>query len=69
MKKILLIVIIFSILGCETETSTSPSSKLNSNSVVIVENCEYFKVNAYGSYTYVHKGNCNNPIHCYNNVE
>lgn len=48
--------------------SFSPSSGLNLNHVIVVDGCEYFVVNAYTSYTYVHKGNCINPIHYQQNV-
>lgn len=45
------------------------SIQLDPNHVIEVEGCEYFVVDSYGALTYVHKGNCKNPIHCYNHVE
>jgi hypothetical protein len=36
---------------------------LNPNCTVVVEGCEYFMIYVSGSRTYVHKGNCKNPIH------
>jgi len=43
------------------------SVDLNPKCIVEVEGCEYFKVFADGGCsTYVHKGNCKNPIHMYN---
>lgn len=43
-----------------------PSMKLNPNCTTVIEECEYFVVDAYGTCTYVHKGNCKNPIHIHN---
>lgn len=44
----------------------SPTGRLNSYCTVEVEGCEYFVIAAHGSFTYVHKGNCKNPIHIHN---
>jgi len=43
-----------------------PSMHLNPKCVSFVEGCEYFIVYADASRTYVHKGNCKNPIHIHN---
>ena len=40
-----------------------PGYTLNPKVITTVEGCEYFIVDAHRSYTYVHKGNCSNPIH------
>ena len=60
----------FLFMGCTPSvppvTEQSPSNYLNPQCVVAVEGGEYFKVSAYGSYNYVHKGNCKNPIHSEN---
>ena len=48
----------------ENDVQCTPTGNdLNPQCVVVVEGCEYFRINAYTSYTYVHKGNCTNPIH------
>ena len=46
--------------------ASNPTSRISVNSVIEVEGCEYFVINAHSSYTYLHKGNCKNPIHPYN---
>lgn len=82
MKKILFILLLISgilNIGCNRNVTyvdkhgniivTSkiyPSNTLNSYCTIEIEKCEYFIVNAYGSFTYMHKGNCKNPIHIYN---
>lgn len=67
----LAIVLSLGMIGCKTtfpdeERGTiklSPNMYLNPHNVIVVEGCEYFVVDAYGGFTYVHKGNCKNPIH------
>lgn len=77
MKKIIAILLVsglcLSMFSCspgysfsDTERGTislKPRSEPDPENVVVVEGCEYFVVNAYTSFTYVHKGNCKNPIH------
>ena len=36
---------------------------LDPKNVIIVDGCEYYVVNAAVGFTYLHKGNCKNPIH------
>lgn len=72
MKKLYYIVfILFFIVGCRSnDPSGYPiTSNLNSTNIIVVEGCEYFVVNAYASYTYVHKGNCKNKIHYENRLD
>lgn len=64
----------FGIASCADGVNTKgqefeASTQLDTNHVIVVEGCEYFMVSSYAAYTYVHKGNCKNPIHCYNHVE
>lgn len=66
MKKLLLlfIFIVTIFVGCLKDPSGNPLTiRLKSSNVIVVEGCEYFVVDAHSSYTYVHKGNCKNPIH------
>jgi len=49
------------------EEYIQPRNRLNPKCVSIIEGCEYFMVfTTYGTYIYVHKGNCKNPIHIHN---
>ncbi|MFC0185945.1 hypothetical protein SAMN04515674_113105 [Pseudarcicella hirudinis] len=37
--------------------------------IVQIEGCEYFRIeNTHGYANLTHKGNCKNPIHCYNDT-
>jgi hypothetical protein len=71
MKKLLLILTIsvFLFSSCSSELvnkngeDMNLSCEINSKNVIVVEGCEYFVIAAYGSNTYLHKGNCSNPIH------
>lgn len=66
MKK-LSILFLVTFLSCQQTNENGASyiyaTDLNPQRIVIVEGCEYFKINEYTSYTYVHKGNCSNPVH------
>lgn len=72
--KILFILLIGFLTSCnysepnKNGESFNPDMDLNQNSVIVVEGCEYYVVRAYASYTYVHKGNCSNPIHRQQNI-
>lgn len=71
MKKLLLILImsVFLFSSCKQSMENKNGEdmkircKIDSENVIVVEGCEYFVIAAYGSYTYLHKGNCSNPIH------
>ena len=66
MMKLILVCSLF-IFGCshpdQIYKDVDPSRELNPRCVVMVEGCEYFKIYADYSNTYVHKGNCKNSIH------
>ena len=54
------------VVGCIDESSYAtpqPVGFSECSGIVVVDGCEYFKVKAYFSNTYTHKGNCKNPIH------
>jgi short subunit fatty acids transporter len=36
------------------------------HNIIIIEGCEYIQFSSFGGWSYIHKGNCNNPIHIYN---
>lgn len=62
MKNILLISLLF--IGCEGSVANSDYAQeiLNKAPVVIRNGCEYYAI--YGRYTtYLHVGNCKNPVH------
>lgn len=71
MKKLFMLSLLVLVSGCGFEVSDDkgynriiePTAYLDSNNITVVEGCEYFVVDAYASKTYVHKGNCKNPIH------
>lgn len=69
MKKLSLLLIVCFLCGCGNNPTQQPIINSNENSIVgiiVIEGCQYLKVNAYMSYSFTHKGNCNNPIHIYN---
>lgn len=75
MKKInenawLIVFILFAIFGCLFggcgEEYVSNNYHNSIETIVEIEGCEYFVLDAYGSYTICHKGNCKNPIHIEN---
>lgn len=61
--KFLSFLVLFTFAACSSGSDQRPTNELNPNYVVIVGGCEYYKIAAWYSYTYVHKGNCSNPIH------
>ena len=68
MKKLMMLFIMGLVFtSCNMRNSNgnefSPDSQLDVSHVIVVDGCEYFVVDAYAALTYVHKGNCNNPIH------
>ena len=72
MKKLLLILTmsVFLLSSCGKRGMVNKNGedmnircKIDTNNVIVVEGCEYFVIAAYGSYTFLHKGNCSNPIH------
>lgn len=45
----------------------APLEILDTSRVMVVDGCQYYYWQcAYGGWSYMHKGSCNNPIHCYN---
>lgn len=59
MKRILLVIILIMILlSCR-----NPYQELQNAPVVERDGCQYLLINAYGGWTYVHKGDCKNPVH------
>jgi hypothetical protein len=62
----LLAISVLTLTGCPEENGDSsprPHPFLQPNCVVVEDGCEYYVVSAYASNTFVHKGNCKNPIH------
>jgi hypothetical protein len=46
-------------------TDTAPPDYV----ISVIEGCEYFRFNSTHGYKHIeHKGNCRNPIHCYNDT-
>jgi hypothetical protein len=38
------------------------------HTIIEIEGCEYFRYHSTHAYVHItHKGNCKNPVHCYNN--
>lgn len=67
--KTLIILLAVLFVGCtsDTEYKRGIETHFNEEFVVQREGCEYFVNRTYGfSRVYTHKGNCINPIHCYN---
>lgn len=65
MRYLVIMIIGILIMGCVKFNNVTPGSKLDPECITVVEGCQYFVVEASSSYTYIHKGNCNNPIHIY----
>lgn len=73
MKKLILLLIVTFIISC------TDSNVKKKNAGIILENgdnplteftydgCEYFYKSTGHRFGICHKGNCKNPIHCYNN--
>lgn len=66
----LAVIVSLCLAGCEYSlrsdsgiVKVKPRAELDPRNTVVVEGCEYFVIAAHGSFTYVHKGNCKNPIH------
>lgn len=60
---IILFIIIFKIFTSSSQKQKDLKS-IESPEVVIIENCQYFKIPSYGfTYTLTHKGNCTNHLH------
>lgn len=57
-------IICFMLLSCSADTRTSESD--SGQFQFIREGCEYIYYNEYHRHQFTHKGNCKNPIHCYN---
>lgn len=72
MKKLFIIICMcLLLLGCwNTNTSTTMVKDSDGESVTIVKigECQYIRTVVYNSYTYTHKGDCDNPIHIYNKI-
>lgn len=80
MKKLTFFVCILFIIGC---ISTDSNGIVHSSSnyykhvqaghvIIDIEECEYIYFHHAGNYgegVLTHKGNCKNPIHCYNKLE
>lgn len=79
MKKILILLVIGLLFSCDNDGDGSlwwESNQVDSelliknHKVIVIDECQYilydikFGASGYGMLT--HKGNCNNPIHCYN---
>ena len=65
MTKLTTFLICLLAVGCGKNPTQQPINS-NENSIVgtvVIEGCQYLKVNAYMGYSFTHKGNCNNPIH------
>lgn len=76
MKKLVLVLVACCMLTCCTrsvenrpnvtirgQVMPSPRASLRPECVFTIDECEYYVVTSYLSFTYVHKGNCKNPIH------
>ena len=60
---IILFISIFKIMTSSSQKQNDLKS-IESPEVVIIENCQYFKIPAYAfTYTLTHKGNCTNHLH------
>lgn len=77
MKKIALFFLIVAATSCDsdegfmgTKNTTNIQSFKKNYQVIELEDCEYIlfdRANGNQGFGYfAHKGNCNNPIHCYN---
>ena len=74
MKKIILLLTVYLLMGCANDNATSPKSvaKVKGKTVFVsvIDGCEYLVTAGYGwSVHLTHKGNCNNPIHIYGGRE
>lgn len=74
MKLLLFITILFTV-GCKNNIDYEKMRRdeyqndLNNTAIVHREGCEYLlNTTTYGD-VFTHKGNCTNPIHCYNTVK
>lgn len=69
MKKLIYLLPILSMFGCSQNDQywvDQHAGEIKDKPVIIYEGCEYlYNGNTYGE-TYTHKGNCKNPIHCFN---
>lgn len=66
----LIIALTILVVGCKTQNANGTFTPNSIPPVVVIEGCEYFECATYGigAYVYTHKGNCKNPIHCYNST-
>lgn len=67
MKKILFFLLSL-FLACvdPNKHDPAPDSYIVCAKGVVIEGCEYWQYRQYSYYAIEHKGNCKNPIHCYN---
>lgn len=65
MKKILVLLLLASCKGLDrpSENLTVVEDISERVQIVKVRNCDYIKSPAYAGYTFVHTGDCPNPIH------
>lgn len=67
MKKIIVLLLIVSLVGCGYKNDKSIKGENNSDlaglKVIVLDGCEYFQFKSYTYYSITHKGNCKNPIH------
>ena len=63
MKKLFIILFILGFVSCDNNSNEKVYKGNNFKFTIIeLDGCEYFL----GTYKITHKGNCKNPIHCYN---
>lgn len=72
MKKLLFIISVILFIGCKSDINPNLGSVTATYSrgtynlpIHIIDGCQYIS----GNYVLEHKGNCNNPIHCYNKID
>lgn len=70
MKKLIIVFVILTLVGCERQSSGSKKFD-NNYRIRTIDGCEYiefengFKSGNNYSYSITHKGNCKNPTHKY----
>jgi hypothetical protein len=63
MKKLIIIIILFSFYGCDYDTAAYEDGTTTISQTVNFEGCEYVKFGIASNSWGAHKGNCKNPIH------